>query len=367
MKTKLLTLLFLTLTSSPSFAIGFEDAIYPELATSARALGMGNAYNAKVDDASAAFYNPAGLGSVRGVSFHLSNLHLEMNKSFLTVGSKGPVLDAVANTTKLFSLDGTRELLREEPGKMTHSRFHMLPNLTTRYFTLGYLLSKHTRAVVTDVASSEGFEFADRLDHGPYVGLNFSFFGGVLKIGASGIYLSRKELKASADPNQTINLESGDYYKGKGIIATAGTKLTLPIALLPTFSATMHNALGTEFGQARGAGAPEKIASSIDVGFSITPQVTTRSRLHLEVNYKDISREFGDVDNSRRLLLGAEWDFYRALFVRLGYGDGFGSFGLGARGKSFQFDISTYAVDSTARTFRGEEDRRFAFSFSAGL
>lgn len=367
MKTKLLTFLFFTVVSHPSFAIGFEDAIYPELATSARALGMGNAYNAKVDDASAVFYNPAGLGSVRGASFHLSNLHLEMNKSFLTVGSKGPVLDAVSNTSKLFSLDGTRELLRDEPGKMTHSRFHMLPNLTTRYFTLGYLLSKHTRAVVTDLSSNEGFEFADRLDHGPYLGLNFSFFGGVLKLGASGIYLSRKELKASVDPNQTIDLGSGDYYKGKGIITTAGAKVTLPVALLPTFSATLHNALGTKFSDGGGLGAPDKIESTIDVGFSITPQVTTRSRLHLEVNYKDLSREFSDVDNSRRILVGAEWDFYRALFVRVGYGDGFGSFGLGARGKSFQFDVSTYAVDSTARTFRGEEDRRFAFSFSAGL
>lgn len=367
MKKKFLSFVLLSLIANQAYALDFEDAIYPELATSARALGMGNAYNAKVDDASAAFYNPAGLGSVRGVSFHLSNLHLEMNKSFLTVGSKGPVVDAVANTTKLFSLDGTRELLKDNPGKITHSRFHMLPNLTTRYFTLGYLLSKHTRAVVTDVADPAGFEFADRLDHGPYLGLNFSLFGGVLKLGASAIYLNRKELKASVDPNTVIDLGGGDFYKGRGIITTLGTKLTLPVALLPTFSATYHNALGTEFGNARGLGAPEKIASTIDVGFSITPQVTTRSRLHLEVNYKDLSREFSNVDNSRRILVGAEWDFYRSLFVRLGYGDGFGSFGLGARGRNFQFDVSTYAVDSTARTFRGEEDRRFAFSFSAGL
>ena len=55
--------------------INFRDGVFSELATSGRALALGNAYIAKVDDATSAFYNPAGLGSVRYSHFHFSNLH----------------------------------------------------------------------------------------------------------------------------------------------------------------------------------------------------------------------------------------------------------------------------------------------------
>lgn len=358
--------LALGFTLGSAQAIEFEDAIFPELATSARALGMGNAFLSKVDDASAAFYNPAGLGTVRKSHFHISNFHLEMNKGFLTTGSSGPVVDALKNTTKLFSLEGTRELLKDNPGKIAHSRFHVLPNLTARYFSLGYLLSKHTRAVVTDPLDTEGFEFADRLDHGPYVAFNFSFFGGVFKVGASTVYLNRNELKASVDPSQTLNVDD-QYQKGNAFITTLGTKLTLPVVFLPTFSATVHNALDQEFKNGRGAGVPEKIKRTIDVGFSITPQMSTRTRVHFEVNYKDLSKEFETVQSARRILAGIEFDYARAMFVRFGYGDGFGSFGIGARTNKFEFDISTYAVDTSSSTFRGEEDRRFALSLSSGF
>lgn len=363
---KILLSLSFSLIATNAMAIDFEDAIFPELATSSRALGMGNAFISKVDDAAAAFYNPAGLGTVRKSHFHISNFHLEMNKGFLTTGSAGPIMDALKNTTNLFSLDGTRELLKENPNKIAHSRFHMLPNLTTRYFSLGYLLSKHTRAVVTDPADPMGFEFADRLDHGPYAAVNFSFFGGIIKVGASTIFLNRKELQAEVDPNVTLDVDD-QYFKGNAFVTTLGAKLTLPVAFLPTFSATVHNALDAEFKNARGAGAPKNIEKTIDVGFSITPQITRRARVHFEINYKDLSREFENIDNSRRILVGMEIDYARAIFVRLGYGDGFGSFGIGARTQKFEFDVSTYAVDTSSAKFRGEEDRRFALSLSTGF
>ena len=156
--------LIFSLTISNAFAIDFEDAIFPEFATSGRALAMGNAFISKVDDASAAFYNPAGLGSVRYPHLHLSNFHLEVNKGFHAAGTGGAISDAASNATKMFSLAGTLDVLKTNVGALAHSRFHMLPNFTTRYLSFGYLLAKRTRAVVTDGASATGFEIADRLD-----------------------------------------------------------------------------------------------------------------------------------------------------------------------------------------------------------
>jgi hypothetical protein len=359
---------FLILFSQGLLAIDFEDAVFPELATSGRALAMGNAFISKVDDASAAFYNPAGLGTVRYSHFHLSNFHIEVNKGLLSSGTGGAFSDATKNITKMFSLDGTREVLRNNVGKISHSRLHALPNFTSRYISFGYLFAKRSRAVVTDAASSTGFEFADRLDHGPYGALNISLFGGVFKVGMSMIFLNRKELIGTADPNATITLNDNSYKKGNAFIATTGGKLTLPIVFLPTFSATLHNSLANKFKKAAsGGGAPDTIKQTVDVGFSITPQIGNATRIHLEANYKDLSAEYDNVSATRRFLVGAELDFGRVFFIRAGYGDGFGSFGLGVKTKKLEFDLTTYAVDTTSASFRGEEDRRFALSISSGF
>jgi hypothetical protein len=362
----LFTILIFAIMQS-AFAIDFEDAIFPELATSGRALAMGNAYVAKTDDASSVFYNPAGLGSVRNTHFHLSNFHFEMNKGLLTAGTGGAITDALKNATKMFSLDGTREILKNNVGKIAHSRFHMLPNFTSRYFSFGYLLAKRTRAVVTDVASSTGFEYADRLDHGPYAALNISLFGGIFKAGVSTIFLNRKELIGTADPQATFSTGSNSYKKGNAFISTVGGKITLPVVFLPTFAATLHNAFKQEFKNGSGAGLPDSIKQSMDVGFSVTPQIGNASRFHLELDYKDLSNQFTDVSSKRKLLLGAELDFSRIFFIRFGYGDGFGSFGLGVKSQKVEFDITTYAVDTTTASFRGHEDRRFALSLSSGF
>lgn len=362
----ILTLSILTITQN-SFAIDFEDAIFPELATSGRALAMGNAFISKVDDSSAAFYNPAGLGTVRNTHFHLSNFHIEANRGLMSAGTGGAISDALKNSAKMFSLDGTREILKANVGKIAHSRFHMLPNFTSRYFSFGYLLAKRTRAVVTDATTATGFEFADRFDHGPYAALNISLFGGVFKAGISTIFLNRKELTTTANAAVALAISDSAYKKGNAFISTAGAKLTIPIVFLPTFSVNLHNALKQDFKNGRGAGVPDAIKSSMDVGFSVTPQMGNASRIHFEINYKDLSNEFSEVAASRKLLLGMELDFSRVFFIRAGYGDGFGSFGLGVKSKKLEFDLTTYAVDTSTAAFRGHEDRRFALTFSSGF
>ncbi len=353
--------------SIPAYSIDFEDAIFPELATSGRALAMGNAFISKADDASAAFYNPAGLGSVRFAHLHLSNFNLEVNKGLIDAGTGGAISKAASNVTKMFSLDGTRSVLKDQLGKIAHSRFHMLPNFTSRYFSAGYLLARRSRATVVSLTSNTGFEYADRLDHGPYAALNFSLFGGIFKAGASVIFLNRKELIGSASPTATLSLSDSSYQKGNAFIVTAGGRFTIPIVFLPTFSATLHNALNQGFGNGSGAGVPSNIKPSLDVGFSITPQISNASRIHFEMNYKDLTGKFSGISSTRRFLMGMELDLARLFFIRAGYGDGFGSFGLGVKTPKVEFDITTYAVDTTSASFRGEEDRRFALSLSSGF
>ena len=57
------------------------------------------------------------------------------------------------------------------------------------------------------------------------------------------------------------------------------------------------------------------------------------------------------------------------FFFRLGYGDGWGSGGIGVRNENFIFDLTTYAIegDETENAFREDEDRRYILSFSSGF
>lgn len=68
---KISLILFLALITN-SQAQNYNDALrlgFPGLGPNARALGMGNAFNALSDDASAAYFNPAGLGLLRKLEF----------------------------------------------------------------------------------------------------------------------------------------------------------------------------------------------------------------------------------------------------------------------------------------------------------
>jgi hypothetical protein len=195
--------------------------------------------------------------------------------------------------------------------------------------------------------------------------LNASLFGGVVKVGATGVYLRRKELYKSFGPSDEVKIGGSDYKEGGSFQLTAGTRITLPWTLLPTVSAVLRNATNSDFDGKDGR-TPDDIKQTIDVGFSITPQLGNRTRLHLEINWKDIGDAY-DTDYKRRAAAGVELDFNRRLFLRGGWGDGWGSGGIGVRGRTFIMDLTTYAVDRSLDGFREEEDRRWVISLSSGF
>jgi hypothetical protein len=346
--------------------IYFEDATFPELVTSGRALAMGNAFISKTDDSSAVFYNPAGLGTVRFPHLHLSNFHLETNQGLLYSSTGGSTSDISSNISKGLNFEGTRQLLVKNPGTFTHFRFNFMPNFTVRYLSVGYMFSMQRRATIDNTPNAL-FEFSERQDNGPYAGFNISLFGGIFKMGASAVYVNRKQIIAEQAQDVPVVVAAGDYDKGRATIGTGGVRLVLPITFLPTFSWTIHNAGKAKFSSAGGAGAPDPILMTQDVGFSITPQIGEITRVHLEVDYKDVGMQYENVSNIRRLMLGLELDIYRVLFVRAGYGDGFGSGGIGIKSRKLEFDLSTYAVDTSKSKIRGKEDRRYSLTISSGF
>lgn len=353
------------LFSTSSYAIlNFEDHAFPELITSARALALGNAFICKTDDPWAVFYNPAGLGTVRKFSFHPGNFHFELNKGFFNV-TEGNAEDIPSKITGNFKEDKLKENLMEHPGNLVHTRINLFPNLTSRYFSLGYLYSRRSRAALIDLNSD--MEMSIRQDHGPVAAANISLLGGIFKMGVSAIYLYRNELQKEYDISQTVDISSHDYKRGNMLLVTAGSRLTLPYTFLPTFAFVVRNTGNQKFHKrSQDYEIPDEIKQTMDVGFSITPQIGQRMRVHLEANYRDIQNAY-ETDSKRRLGAGIEFDYARTFFLRLGSGDGFGSGGIGFNTGKFNVDLTTYAVDKTESDFRGDEDRRYVLSFSTGL
>ena len=369
MRTWLIILLAI-FSGSVSARIYFNDGVFPELATSARALAMGNAHLAKTDDAAAVWYNPAGLGTVRFPRFHLSNLHLEINKGWADALGHGINLK---NPLGMFKPDHVRQLLLKNRGSLYYGRAQMVPNFTFRFFSLGVLYSSRVRGHIGE-SENALFEFASRRDWGPYIAFNLSFLGGIIKFGLTTIYLNRSEFYSERDRDREFSGRDADARRGDILLGTGGFRLTLPWEALPTLALKINNVGERSFKAAGKPQLPILIPQSMDFGFSLTPQISRTTRLHLEFNYRDLTKKFHSgiesrrgVTQSRRLAFGMELDFSRQLFLRMGYADGFGSLGLGMIKRGAEYHLTTYATETTLSRFHGQQDRRFILSFSKGL
>jgi hypothetical protein len=299
MKLTLLSILFIL--SSSAMAIGFEDAAFPELVTTARALALGNAHMSKTDDAFAAFYNPAGLGTIRKNAFHFAHGQFEGNKTMLdTAGEEG----AGSLASRLVAQQLPEGLFDQIQGKIDeihHSRLNIFPNLAFRNLTIGWMFSQRNRAVIPTV--SDPVELAFRRDFGPVVALNFSGWGGIFKVGISSVLLSRKEYQGThAQSPVPITIAESDYNTGRMVHSTVGWKLTMPFWGMMTFSGVVRNAFEAEFTDSYGEGTnlPTNIPRTYDYGMSFTPMVGKTTRMHFELTHKDVSNVYTDTDRRRK-------------------------------------------------------------------
>ena len=99
----LIPLFFLILAVSPVSFAGVDAMPHLRLGAGARSIGLGGAFTAIADDATATVWNPAGLGSAADLSFNLSTQQLDLDRShnFIALtkalGSAGSIGLAVTN------------------------------------------------------------------------------------------------------------------------------------------------------------------------------------------------------------------------------------------------------------------------------
>lgn len=99
-------------TTAPAHATGGGAAAYQQLLVGARALGMGGAFTGLADDATAVFYNPAGISAFEDNQIHASHASLSFDRNFNYVAMAFPVKKgetAWGLSYTRFSVDGIPE------------------------------------------------------------------------------------------------------------------------------------------------------------------------------------------------------------------------------------------------------------------
>jgi long-subunit fatty acid transport protein len=105
MQTLRISLILTTFFISSIFAQNFNDALrlgMPGLGSNARSLGMGNSYISMSDDASAAYFNPAGLGLLKkmefsgGLGFSSFNNDVTLYNNTISDNSNNTKLDRIS-------------------------------------------------------------------------------------------------------------------------------------------------------------------------------------------------------------------------------------------------------------------------------
>ena len=97
---KILCAIILITAAATLQAQNYNDAIrlsFPGLGSNARALGMGNAFNALSDDASASYFNPAGFGLLKKIEVSGGLSYLDYHNS--TTFFQNQTEDNTTNTT----------------------------------------------------------------------------------------------------------------------------------------------------------------------------------------------------------------------------------------------------------------------------
>lgn len=356
--------LFLPGTSFCQFSFEHSDTLIPELVVSGRSMALGNAFSARVDDSMSAFYNPAGLGTVRKYELRISDLYFDNDEDLLSMTTSAG--DFFENLLGALSIDGTRQLLVENNKNLAYSRFNFMPNIVTRYFSTGYFYSQQSYMGIPPNTATPTYEYLYRQDQGPFLAFNISLLGGVIKLGLTGLYLYRKELDGSGPANETVVIEDDDFNRGQTLFGIAGFRFTFPTDWLPTFSATYHNFMEEKFDN-YGVAPVSPYPTNLTGGFSISPQVGKVTRLHFEANYVDALRENKNLKDIDRLELGTELEYDRTGFLRVGWLDGYISGGIGFLTTHLSVNLSTYGIEATLAPGVELQDRRYVLSLSYGI
>jgi hypothetical protein len=323
-----------------------------------RSLGMGGADIAVVNDETALLVNPAALGKIRDLYGTVLDPEIEGSANFTDLYSKKAFTD-------LFRPDLMLPTLLASPDTRFHAKLQLFPSLVVKNFGIGIYAKRLLDARVDSTLTNMQTFYQD--DLALVTGFNLKFFGGRVKIGASGKILSRIEIDKAIPVSGTLDIAS-NASEGVGLAGDVGIILAAPIAWLPTLSAVVRDVGGTKFSAASGVRLtattrPTAQTQDFDLAAAIFPIHSNFARSSFTIEYKKMQTASSSIDKSRHVHAGYELNLRDSFFFRLGYNQRYWTTGFEMASENLQVQFAYYGED-VGVLGTPQEERRWAWKFA---
>jgi hypothetical protein len=323
---------------------------------------MGGVLIEQADDAaSSLFYNPAGIGKIRGFQFEPLNVQLQLDDGF--VGALG------TDSIKFPTFADYKASISANPGAYQGASLGVIPTIAFRGFALGVLYHQSAAGILEDDGT---FTVRGHRELVPAAGFAFRLASGIVRVGYSVQYISKTEGEESGiDSASTRDWHEG-FAEGAGLSHNAGVALTLPWNYSPSLNLVARNIGGLKFTGSPlmalatdSSGTPLDVPATYDLAYGMHFKLGGGGAIHVATEYRDITSASGAALLSR-LALGLEVDIAAKLLLRGGVGAGRPSFGAGIRGKMSEWSLTRYTED-WGPGFLESGDSRWVLEFKARL
>jgi hypothetical protein len=320
--------------------------------------GMGGAGIAVVDDETALFVNPAGLGKIRGPYFSPLNIQAEVNNT-----TQAGVVNNTADATAFMSPQEALDLAKKNPSQPIHYEAQTLPAFVTTNFGMGVYGRYSVDTTVNPATGLAQMNYFN--DYGAELGYCFRLFQGRLKIGVSGKIINRVYVNQTYPETATLSLNS-IAQEGTGAGLDTSIMLSAPWVWLPSITAVVHDVGGTNFTLGNGffyktGVSPPPQAQEIDAGFGLFPIFSPHSRASITAEWDDLMNP-QPLDVWRSFHAGVEFNFNDVFFVRGGVNEHYWTAGLEFVIGHNQIQLASYGEEIGIAP-QEVEDRRYVVQY----
>ena len=335
-----------------------------EFYTGVRQLGMGGAYTGVVNDETALLTNPAGLGKLRDMTITIADP--ELHGSFNDTG-----IARIGDVVKITDPTQLKTLLDENRGKHWHLKGQVFPSIVGP--NVGFGIHRKVSYDAEMNADGTTFRYDYTSDYAIALGYCFRFFSGIMKVGWAVRAVDRAEIHKDFDTASTTDYSANSNVSaGLGIAGDVGLVITAPVAMLPTLSAVLRDAGGTNYNLTDGSQyssttRPERTPQKLDGALSFFPIISNHVRTTFTFEYHDILTASEELDSMKRLHAGLEFNFADFFFLRGGMNQRYWTAGIELASERFQLQAASYGEEigtATAAGITPKEDRRFVGKFA---
>ncbi len=331
-----------------------------------RALGMGGATIAVVNDETALIQNPAALGKLR--DYYLTIIDPELDISADTQA----VVDS--DIAAFMSPQDTLDKIKNKPSRHMYQRAQVFPSFVLQNFGIGFFGKYETVAFIDETSGNVEMNYIN--DFAAVMGFNIRLFDGIVKIGGSGRLINRttyiRDDILTTDTNLTIDSQGKE---GVGVGGDVSLLLAAPITFLPTLAVVYRDVGHTRYDMGSGmlhstTDEPDSTRPTLDAAFALFPIIGKTSRMTITGELRDIMKATEDGlngrqedDIQRRMHAGIEFNFSDIFFLRAGMNQRYWTAGMELAIFNYQLQLASYGEDiGTADD--PEEDRRYVAKFA---